>query len=212
MVKPSLEKQPEQLSGEPTGTRERVGKVLGQPEANKIPENRPQRIYVACLAAYNNGILHGRWIDCNQDVEDIRAEIDQMLAESPEPGAEEFAIHDTDNLGGLHVDEFEDIEKLAELSMLIEEQGDIAAQVVSYCGGLDYLSEARRKLEENYQGVWDSMGDWAENYLESSGWLEKIPQELRFYFDFEKYALNFRYAGDIFVIEAGGEVHVFWNR
>jgi hypothetical protein len=26
------------------------------------PEDRP-RIYVACLAAYNNGCLHGRWID-----------------------------------------------------------------------------------------------------------------------------------------------------
>lgn len=25
------------------------------------------RIYVACLAAYNNGSLHGRWIDADQD-------------------------------------------------------------------------------------------------------------------------------------------------
>jgi len=22
------------------------------------------RIYVACLASYNNGVLHGSWIDC----------------------------------------------------------------------------------------------------------------------------------------------------
>ena len=29
------------------------------------------RIYVACLAAYNNGRLHGRWIDADQSVEDI---------------------------------------------------------------------------------------------------------------------------------------------
>jgi hypothetical protein len=25
------------------------------------------RIYVACLASYNNGILHGAWIDAWQD-------------------------------------------------------------------------------------------------------------------------------------------------
>ncbi|HCJ18704.1 MAG TPA: antirestriction protein ArdA, partial [Hyphomonas sp.] len=30
-------------------------------DAAPTPETRP-RIYVACLAAYNNGCLHGRWI------------------------------------------------------------------------------------------------------------------------------------------------------
>jgi len=50
------------------------------------------RIYVACLAAYNSGRLHGRWIDAAQDAEDIKAQIAEMLKESPEPGAEEWAI------------------------------------------------------------------------------------------------------------------------
>ena len=38
------------------------------------------RIYVACLAAYNNGYLHGAWIDADQDVDEIRDEIATMLA------------------------------------------------------------------------------------------------------------------------------------
>ena len=39
-------------------------------------ENKSEpKIYVACLAAYNNGILHGRWIDANQDADTIRDEI-----------------------------------------------------------------------------------------------------------------------------------------
>lgn len=29
------------------------------------------RIYVACLASYNNGVLHGRWIDANQSADDL---------------------------------------------------------------------------------------------------------------------------------------------
>ncbi len=29
------------------------------------------RIYVACLAAYNNGILHGAWIDATQGEDGI---------------------------------------------------------------------------------------------------------------------------------------------
>lgn len=40
------------------------------------------RIYVACLAAYNKGILHGAWIEANQDADQIRDEIAAMLARS----------------------------------------------------------------------------------------------------------------------------------
>ena len=52
------------------------------------------RIYVADLAAYNAGYLHGVWIDASQDLEDIQAQVDTMLAASPVKGAEEYAIHD----------------------------------------------------------------------------------------------------------------------
>ena len=45
------------------------------------------RIYVACLAAYNNGYLYGAWIDADQDPDQIRDEIAAMLARSPIKGA-----------------------------------------------------------------------------------------------------------------------------
>ena len=50
-------------------------------------------IYVADLAAYNNGKLHGVWIDATQDLDGIQEQINQMLADSPEGFAEEYAIH-----------------------------------------------------------------------------------------------------------------------
>ncbi len=43
------------------------------------------RIYVACLASYNSGILHGEWIDANQTETEIDLEIRAMLRKSPEP-------------------------------------------------------------------------------------------------------------------------------
>lgn len=45
------------------------------------------RTYVACLASYNAGILHGTWIDIDEDTvgDDIREEIAKMLRASPEP-------------------------------------------------------------------------------------------------------------------------------
>lgn len=43
------------------------------------------RIYVACLASYNNGRLYGRWIEASTEIEDMQAEITEMLRGSPYP-------------------------------------------------------------------------------------------------------------------------------
>ena len=43
------------------------------------------RIYVADLSAYNAGKLHGVWIDAAGDLNDMLAQVDDMLARSPEP-------------------------------------------------------------------------------------------------------------------------------
>ena len=37
------------------------------------------QIYVADLAAYNNGILHGAWSDATLDIDDIQDQINQIL-------------------------------------------------------------------------------------------------------------------------------------
>lgn len=44
-----------------------------------------QRIYAACLASYNNGVLHGRWIEASSDVDEMQEQIDAMLRESRFP-------------------------------------------------------------------------------------------------------------------------------
>ena len=43
------------------------------------------RIYAACLASYDNDVLHGRWIDATSDVDDMQAEVNAMLRESRFP-------------------------------------------------------------------------------------------------------------------------------
>lgn len=43
------------------------------------------RIYVADLGAYNNGLLHGKWIEARESVAEMQAEINELLAESPCP-------------------------------------------------------------------------------------------------------------------------------
>ena len=84
------------------------------------------RIYVACLSSYNNGHLHGQWIDANQDAEAIHEEIQDMLGVSPMIGAEEWAIHDYEGFQGLEISEYEDIQQVADVAGYIQEHGQAA--------------------------------------------------------------------------------------
>jgi antirestriction protein len=99
------------------------------------------RIYVACLASYNAGILHGRWIDASSDPDAMQGEIDAMLKASREPGAEEWAVHDYDGVpSGLG--EYPGLDKIAAFVALCEEfdfldSDDVAAIAANWCGDLD---------------------------------------------------------------------------
>ena len=52
------------------------------PDTARTPDPDPIRIYVACLAAYNNGHLHGRWIEVTDEAA-IWQDVQAMLAASP---------------------------------------------------------------------------------------------------------------------------------
>ena len=71
-------------------------------------------IYAACLASYNAGRLHGVWIDATQGIDHIDAEIRIMLSESFELDAEEWAIHDYENMPPQG--EYPDLEQIAHCS------------------------------------------------------------------------------------------------
>ena len=102
------------------------------------------RIYVASLADYNAGRLHGRWIDADQSADAIRDEISQMLAESKEPIAEDWAIHDYEYFGDLRLSEYEGIDQVAEVAFQISEHGPVFASLLNYLGGTSNMGEALR--------------------------------------------------------------------
>jgi len=162
------------------------------------------RIYVADLAAYNNGILHGIWIYACDDLEDIKNQINEMLSNSPEEYAEEYAIHDHEGFEGYPVGEYEGIEELHKIACFIEEYLGLAGELLSQ---FDDLAEARKAIEENYYGCYKSVADYAEELSEGTC---QIPEYLSWYIDYERMGRDMELNGDIFTIEtAYNEVHVF---
>lgn len=133
------------------------------------------RIYVASLSDYNAGVLHGRWIDADQDADDIAAEVRAMLAASPafasfpEGGpAEEWAIHDYEGFEGWRLSEWESFETVATVGRALAEANDPEALGV----WLEYSeldpAEAVESFEDCYRGTFDSLRAWAEEWFEET--------------------------------------------
>ena len=165
------------------------------------------RIYVACLASYNNGKLHGAWIDATKELDDIQDQINQMLADSPEPDAEEYAIHDYEGFGGYGLSEYEGIQSVHEIACFIEEHPELAGELLSHFGGS--LDDARKAIEDSYSGCYKSLADYAEELTEGT---TEIPESLAYYIDYERMGRDIELGGDIYTIEtAHDEVHIFWS-
>ena len=166
------------------------------------------RIYVACLAAYNNGYLHGAWIDADQDADQIRGAIAAMLARSPVEDAEEYAIHDYEGFEGVSISEYAGIDIVARMAAFIAEHGALGAGLLEQFSG--DMDQAESTLEDCYHGQFASLADYMEELTTES---VTIPEALRYYVDWERMARDAEMGGDLFTIEtAHGEVHVFSNR
>ncbi|MCC5777979.1 antirestriction protein ArdA [Nitratireductor sp. B36] len=166
------------------------------------------RIYVACLAAYNNGYLHGAWIDADQDVDEIRDEIAAMLARSPIEHAEEYAIHDYEGFEGVAISEYAGIDTVARMGAFIAEHGALGAGLLEQFSG--DMGQAESTLEDCYHGQFASLADYMEELTTQS---VTILEALRYYVDWDAMARDAEMSGDLFTIEtAHGEVHVFSNR
>lgn len=170
--------------------------------------SEPIRIYVACVASYAAGKLHGRWIDVEswKDADDLQAEIDAMFADSPEPHAEEWRIDDHEGLPDRLMDDAS-LADLCEYAEILEEYD--SDEVEAACDVADYgctAEDFRKILDENYRGCFDHKGDYAAEMCDGVG---DIPQHLEMYIDYEAMERDMDLSGDIDRVELNGRVYIF---
>ncbi|MFL9841730.1 antirestriction protein ArdA [Sphingomonas sp. ST-64] len=163
------------------------------------------RIYVACLAAYNNGYLHGAWIDAAQEPWAIWDAVQDMLRASPVAEAEEWAIHDYEGFGGVRIEEYTGFERVSELALFITEHGAIGAALLEHFSG--DLDEAREAITDRYHGSFASLADYVQELTEET---TEIPSALRYYIDYQAVARDAEINGDLFTVTTAWDaVHVF---
>jgi antirestriction protein len=140
------------------------------------------RIYVACLASYNSGRLHGVWIDtAGLDADDIQETVNEMLEASPVADAEEWAIHDHEGFGGL-LGEHDSFERVAELSDALNEHGEAFLAYLEVFGQDADVS----KFSDAYRGEWDSEKAFAEDWAVETGLIDE-QHPMFSYVDWEHY-------------------------
>lgn len=194
---------------EPGDIYEVVVRAEGLERISKLSST--PRIWVASLADYNAGVLHGQWLDAARGSEEIEADIAALLAASPTAAgsggdavAEDWAIFDHDGFGPLRVDEHEALSYVTAVARGIAEHG------LAFAAWADVVEDEQLfgGFMDAYQGHYDSLEDYAGGWLEDAGYERlldaALPESLRPYveFDIAKLAQDMWLSGEIAVIQA----------
>lgn len=173
------------------------------PQRNQEPGNqiRP-RIWVGSLADYNAGQLHGEWLDAAVDDTALHEAVQRIIAASPQPDAEEWAIFDFDGFGGYRVNEYDPIEEVAAIARGIAQHGAAFGPWAEiHDGNADMLAA----FEDNFLGTYASAADWVREVVSELGiedLLDKaVPETFRSYvsIDYESFADDERLSGTIHI-------------
>lgn len=137
------------------------------------------RIYVASLADYNSGRLHGVWIDVydTSTVDEILEEIDAMLKESTEPVAEEYAIHDYEC--PISISEYEDMDTIIRIAEVVDKYSTEAVKAAAECISAD-INDIESALDSGY-ALYKDTDEAVDEFLESI----ECPDSLICYIDYD---------------------------
>jgi antirestriction protein len=174
-------------------------------------------IWVASLSDYNNGIVHGQWMNAARDVAALQADINAMLATSPwtartgEP-AEEWAIHDYDGFEPLRIDEHESLSWISLVAKGIVEHGPAFAAYADVMEEEELLAG----FDDDYLGHYDDLDSYVEQLINDLGYDRildaNLPAGIRPYvkIDISATAEDLLLGGDLHAIPAiDGGVWIF---
>ena len=164
------------------------------------------KIAVESWEMYNKGVLACKWFDTETDsIEDVYSYFRGLhKAKGFSDDLELFAADYEDDLGVYNGSN--SVEAAFELSEKLEGLDDeekSAVKLLLKHGVVNDLDEAIEKRDEIHNTGETSMEDVAYNYVEECGMLESMPENLRGYFDFEKFGRDMEIEGSFFEDEDG---------
>ncbi|MGE6227606.1 antirestriction protein ArdA [Paenibacillus chitinolyticus] len=156
------------------------------------------RIYVANLAAYNSGMLVGEWFDLPMDIDDLMDGIAEVCGGRNEHGniRYEWAIHDYE--APFKVNEHDSVERINDWAELLDGANEDDSVIETILNNeSDIEAGIGIVMNDEYRVYWDceDMEDVAYAYIEETGLLSNIPDNIANYFDYEKFGRDMEIEG-----------------
>jgi antirestriction protein len=174
---------------------------------NKYNSDTQARVYVGTYAKYNEGSIEGEWLNL-EDYSDKDAFLDACKElhkdeEDPELMFQDYEGIPKGMISESHIDEA--VWEWLELDDNDKELLSVYQAEIDSDGTIDQARDA-------FAGTFRDEEDWAYEFLNDTGALNEIPENLRNYFDYEAYARDARLGGDICFVNHNGETWAFYNR
>lgn len=166
-------------------------------------------VFITNLGKYNEGELVGEWLELPATQEEVDDCLERIGINER---YEEYFITDYESTCGFEVSEYESLAELNERARLLADLSDYDREIISVLmeeGGYDF-GEALDELENvmTFPECYD-MTDVAEQYAEETGMLDSLPENLRYYFNFEKFGRDLQFDGNFMF--SGGTAYVVWR-
>ncbi len=151
-------------------------------------DNTP-KVYIADLAAYNEGSLVGEWLDLSEfgSGEEVMEKISELLKQwSEEAGEEreEYSVHDMENFPkqmyseGMGESSFQKVIDYWEAINGTDYPMEVVEEFASLTG--EDVTDAVSKMKDAYYGKFDSVDDFAREYVDSVGGIEGVSNPERY--------------------------------
>ena len=165
--------------------------------------NEP-RIYVGTYAKYNAGNLDGRWLEMRdfENAEDFYLAARALHSDEPDP---ELMFADTENIPARMISESYLSDAFFDWMELSPREREV---VEVYCENVYDREDRFDWILENCLGVYDDKADWAEEFLLST---HMVPESLVGYVDYDKYARDAEWNGDMIFVRRNGHTYAFEN-
>jgi len=165
------------------------------------------KIAVESYELYNNGILLCKWWDTEEDTkEEIESFVKEVhLKHGCSDDLELFVADYEADVLGLY-DGSESVDYAYEVSEAIAGLNDgeiIAVGLLLENGFAHNLEDAIGHLGDMYSTGETKMEDVAYNYVQECGLLESMPENLRFYFDYEALGRDMELSSSYFEADDG---------
>lgn len=162
------------------------------------------KIFVSTYAKYNAGTIKGEWVDL--DWYSTKGEFYEHIAELHKDEHDpEYMFQGFEDVPSALVSESSIDDRLWDWLELDESEREMAEAAWEHVDEDMTIEQIRNA----YMGEASSPADWAEEFLEEIGTLDKVPESLRYHIDFAGYARDAQLGGDVVFAELDGTYYVF---